>query len=48
VENVTFQNAPWGSRPEMVRVKNLQIQVSLLPLIREVEFKRLILMSQCS
>ncbi len=44
VERVTFQNAPWGSRPEMVRVKSLQIQVSLLPLIRgEIEFKRLIL-----
>jgi uncharacterized protein involved in outer membrane biogenesis len=44
VERVTFQNAPWGSRPEMVRVKSLEIQVSLLPLIRgEIEFKRLIL-----
>ena len=44
VERVTFQNAPWGSRPEMVRVKSLQIQVSLLPLIRgEIEFKRLVL-----
>ena len=44
VERVTFQNAPWGSRPEMVRVKSLEIQVSLLPLIRgEVEFKRLVL-----
>jgi uncharacterized protein involved in outer membrane biogenesis len=44
VEGVTFQNAPWGSRPEMVRVKSLEIQVSLLPLIRgEIEFKRLVL-----
>jgi uncharacterized protein involved in outer membrane biogenesis len=44
VERVAFQNAPWGSRPEMVRVKSLEIQVSLLPLIRgEIEFKRLIL-----
>lgn len=44
VEGVGFQNAPWGSRPEMARIKGLEIQVSLLPLIRgEVEFKRLIL-----
>jgi uncharacterized protein involved in outer membrane biogenesis len=44
VDRVTFQNAPWGSRPEMVRVKSLEIQVSLLPLILgEIEFKRLIL-----
>jgi hypothetical protein len=44
VEGVGFQNAPWGSRPEMARIKELEIQVSLLPLIRgEVELKRLIL-----
>jgi len=44
VEGVGFQNAPWGSRPEMARIKELEIQVSLLPLIRgKVEFKRLIL-----
>ena len=44
VEGVSFQNAPWGSRPEMARIKELEIQISLLPLIRgEVEFKRLIL-----
>ncbi len=44
VEGVGLQNAPWGSRPEMARIKELEIQVSLLPLIRgEVEFKQLIL-----
>ncbi len=44
VERVTFQNASWGSRPEMIRAKSLEIQVSLLPLIRgEIEFKRLVL-----
>ncbi len=43
VEGVSFQNASWGARPEMARIKGLEIQVSLLPLIRgEVEFKRLI------
>jgi AsmA family protein len=44
VEGVGFQNAPWGSRPEMGRIRGLEIQVHLLPLIRgEVDFKRLIL-----
>ena len=43
VEGMGFQNASWGTRPELARVKGLEIQVSLLPLIRgEVEFKRLI------
>jgi AsmA family protein len=43
VEGVSFQNVSWGTRPEMARIKGLEIQVSLLPLIRgEVEFKRLI------
>lgn len=44
VENVSFQNAPWGSRPELAKVKRFEIQVALLPLIRgEFDFKRLIL-----
>ena len=44
VDKVDFQNAPWGSRPEMVKVKRLEIQIALLPLIRrEIQFKRLIL-----
>jgi AsmA family protein len=44
VEGVGFQNAPWGSRPEMGQIRGLEIQVHLLPLIRgEVDFKRLIL-----
>ena len=43
VKGVGFQNASWGTRPEMARVKELEIQVALAPLIRgEVEFKRLI------
>jgi uncharacterized protein involved in outer membrane biogenesis len=43
VKGVGFQNASWGTRPEMARIKSLEIQVSLLPLIRgEVDFKRMI------
>ncbi len=45
VSGVDFQNAPWGSRPEMAKVKRLEIQIALLPLIRrEIQFKRLILL----
>jgi uncharacterized protein involved in outer membrane biogenesis len=44
VTDVNLQNAPWGSRPEMAKVKRLEVQIALLPLIRrEVQFKRLIL-----
>lgn len=44
VEAVSFQNAPWGSRPEMATMKRLEIQVALLPLIhRRIQLKRLIL-----
>jgi uncharacterized protein involved in outer membrane biogenesis len=44
VENVAFQNAPWGSRPEMAKIKRFEVQVALLPLIfGNVEVKRLIL-----
>jgi len=44
VNDVDFQNAPWSSRPEMAKVKHLEVQIALFPLIRrEVQFKRLIL-----
>ena len=44
IEKVSFQNAPWGSRPEMAKIKHFEIQLALLPLIRrEFQFKRLIL-----
>jgi len=33
VNDVRFQNAPWGSRPEMARIRQFEIQVALLPLI---------------
>ena len=44
VEDVGFQNAPWGSRPELAHVKRVDVQVAILPLFRKiVEIKRLIL-----
>jgi len=42
VEDVTFQNAPWGSRPDLARVKRLEVQVALLPLITgDIRIRRL-------
>jgi len=32
-ERVSFQNAPWGSRREMAKIKYFQVKVALLPLI---------------
>lgn len=44
VNGVSFQNAPWGSRPHMAAVKRLEVQVALIPLIRgNIEVKRLAL-----
>jgi uncharacterized protein involved in outer membrane biogenesis len=43
-ENVSFSNAGWGSRPEMVKVKRLEGSVALLPLLRkEIEITRIVL-----
>ncbi len=45
VQSVTFQNASWGSRPELARVKKLEIQVDLFPLILgKVKVRRLSLL----
>ena len=44
VEGVTFANAPWGSRGEMVKLKRLAAEVELLPLLSgDVRVKRLVL-----
>lgn len=44
VDGVTFANAPWGSRPQMVTLKRLEAEVSLLPLLSsELDVKRLVL-----
>ena len=34
VNDVAFQNASWGSQPQMARIKYLLIKVSVLPLLR--------------
>jgi uncharacterized protein involved in outer membrane biogenesis len=44
VEDVSFQNSPWGSRPEMARIGRFEVQVAILPLIRgRIEVKRFVL-----
>ena len=44
VHDVSFANAPWGSRPEMVKLGRFEVEVALLPLIfRQIQVKRLIL-----
>lgn len=44
VEDVSFANAKWGSRPEAVRIKRFEVQVALLPLIGgNISIKRLVL-----
>ncbi len=44
VEGVTFANAPWGSRPEMVTLRRLEVQVELLPLLTgDVRVTRVVL-----
>lgn len=43
-EEVSLANAPWGTRPEMVRLKRLEVQVELLPLVfGEVRVQKFIL-----
>ncbi|MFC1532167.1 AsmA family protein [Thermodesulfobacteriota bacterium] len=44
--DIKFQNAPWGSRPEMVKLERFEVQVAILPLIGgNIEIKRFILVS---
>ncbi|CAA6605239.1 conserved hypothetical protein [Rhodospirillaceae bacterium LM-1] len=44
VENVTFSNMAGGSRPEMVKIKRFEAQVSLLPLLSgAVQVNRLVI-----
>lgn len=45
IENVSFQNAAWGSQPDLAKLERLEIQVELIPLIRgEIQVKRLTLL----
>jgi uncharacterized protein involved in outer membrane biogenesis len=34
MDDIAFQNASWGSRPEMVTVKRIEVRIALLPLIK--------------
>ncbi len=44
VKDVSFQNAPWGSQPNLAKIKRFEIKVRLLPLLsRRIDVKRLIL-----
>ncbi len=44
VKGVTFANAPWGTRPEMVRLKRLEAKVAILPLFGgDLRIDRLVL-----
>jgi uncharacterized protein involved in outer membrane biogenesis len=44
VNDVTFSNAPWGSRPELIKLKRLEAEVRLLPLLSgNVEVNRIVL-----
>ena len=44
IEDVSFRNVSWGSRPELAKIRRLEVQVAVLPLIRRIIlFKRLIL-----
>ena len=43
-EEISFQNASWGSRSELAKIKCLKVQPALFPLIKGIiEVKRLIL-----
>ncbi len=44
IDDVRFANAPWGSRPDMVRLKSLRVEIKLLPLLTgDIEISRFVL-----
>jgi len=44
VDDITLANAEWGSRPEMLKIGRVEVQVELIPLFsRRVVVKRLVL-----
>ena len=44
VRDVMLANAPWASQPEMIKAKELKVQIELLPLLfRNVEVERIVL-----
>jgi len=43
IEQVTFANADWGSRAEMVTLERIEVEVALLPLFSgDIEIRRLV------
>jgi uncharacterized protein involved in outer membrane biogenesis len=46
VSNVSFQNAPWSTYPDMIHAKRIEVQLALIPLIHgEINIMRLILIN---
>jgi uncharacterized protein involved in outer membrane biogenesis len=46
VNDVTFQNASWGTRPQMAKVKRLEVQIAVLPILRgDIHVSRLIVVN---
>ncbi len=44
VSDVSFENASWGSRPNLANIKRIEVQVALLPLLeKNIEIKKFIL-----
>lgn len=44
VNDVTLQNAPWASRPEMAVIERFEMEVAILPLLsKKIDVRRLIL-----
>jgi uncharacterized protein involved in outer membrane biogenesis len=42
VNDVAFQNASWGTRPQLAQVKRLEVQIALIPILRgDVRVSRL-------
>ena len=45
VEDVSFQNASWSSTPQLARVKRLEVQVAVLPIIMgKFDFAHLVIL----
>jgi AsmA family protein len=45
MEDLVFQNAPWASSPEMVRIKRLEAKVKVLPLLNgDISISRLVML----
>lgn len=46
INDVSFQNAPWSSHPEMIHAKQIEVQLALIPLLKgRISLKRLTLIN---